>query len=258
MKDRKSKTDVGTLWKNRSGDTFEVLEKLPGKLRKVRFLNIPNYETVVTDTAVQANSVGDPYSPKLCGVGFIGTGIYGSKTHVLEYRIWSDMIRRCYSSKAQEQSNPTYRGCSVNLVWQCFQNFAFWCNTQTGFGKKDFNLDKDIISHGNREYSPLLCRFVPNEINVAFSTNTKYNIEKKLPTGITISKGGKYVVQISTFGRNKEVLRTFNLDEAIGVYKQVREDYIKVLADKWKTEISLDVYEALMSFKESDRRGRNG
>ena len=77
------------------------------------------------------------------------------------YRVWSSMIERCYSAKYQD-SQPTYKGCSVSEEWLTFSNFRAWMVTQDWEGK---HLDKDILFEGNKVYSADTCVFVTPMVN---------------------------------------------------------------------------------------------
>jgi len=77
------------------------------------------------------------------------------------YMKWSCMIMRCYG-KSFLLNNPTYIGCTVCDEWLAFSNFRKWMVKQDWQGKE---LDKDIISQGNKEYSPAACRFISHELN---------------------------------------------------------------------------------------------
>lgn len=77
------------------------------------------------------------------------------------YRVWTDMLKRCYSPKYQSHQ-PTYIGCSVAPEWHSFSTFREWMALQDW---EDKQIDKDIISHGNKVYSPIFCVFVSAELN---------------------------------------------------------------------------------------------
>ena len=77
------------------------------------------------------------------------------------YRVWMDMLQRCYSSKFQER-RPTYKGCSVSKEWITFSKFKAWMEKQQWQGKQ---LDKDILFEGNKVYSKEKCAFVTSEVN---------------------------------------------------------------------------------------------
>jgi len=78
------------------------------------------------------------------------------------YRVWHNMLKRCYSSKLQEKS-PTYKGCSVSEEWLRFSNFKRWMERQDFEGMQ---LDKDILFNGNKVYSAETCVFVTKAVNL--------------------------------------------------------------------------------------------
>ena len=82
------------------------------------------------------------------------------------YRVWVDMLQRCYSTKFQE-CNPTYKGCSVSEEWITFSNFRRWMECQDFEGMQ---LDKDILFEGNKVYSGETCVFVTKAVN-CFTTD---------------------------------------------------------------------------------------
>lgn len=77
------------------------------------------------------------------------------------YRVWYNMIVRCYSSKFQER-NPTYKGCTVSEGWLTFSVFKRWMQCQDWEGKQ---LDKDLLFEGNKVYSAETCVFVTQMVN---------------------------------------------------------------------------------------------
>lgn len=77
------------------------------------------------------------------------------------YRKWYDMLTRCYS-ESYIKSHPTYAGCFVCDEWLTFSNFKRWMESQDWQGRE---LDKDLISCGNKIYSPGNCVFVSKELN---------------------------------------------------------------------------------------------
>lgn len=78
------------------------------------------------------------------------------------YNKWSQMMHRCYDP-VYLKDRPTYEGCEVCPEWHDFNTFARWFhqNYQAGF-----ELDKDILSAGNKVYSPDTCVIVPHYINM--------------------------------------------------------------------------------------------
>lgn len=111
------------------------------------------------------------------------TGAKGRKERCPFYVKWTNMLKRCYSDKYQSR-NPTYIGCSVVGTWLYFSNFRAWMKTQDWQGKE---LDKDLLFHGNKIYSPETCVFVDKSVN------------KLLPDSRAIR--GKYKIGVSFCGR---------------------------------------------------------
>lgn len=66
------------------------------------------------------------------------------------YKKWSSMLERCFS-KSLHKKHPTYIGCTVCNEWLLFSNFRSWMMKQEWVGME---LDKDIISIGNKKYCP--------------------------------------------------------------------------------------------------------
>ena len=77
------------------------------------------------------------------------------------YSRWRNMLMRCYSHNYQVRQ-PTYQGCVVCEDWLIFSVFRKWMETQAWEGKE---LDKDILSLGNKLYSPETCVFVDGRVN---------------------------------------------------------------------------------------------
>ena len=83
------------------------------------------------------------------------------------YRVWHNMLKRCYSTKYQEKM-PTYKGCSVSEEWLRFSNFRRWMEKQDWEGMQ---LDKDLLFEGNKVYSAETCVFVTSMVN-SFTTDS--------------------------------------------------------------------------------------
>lgn len=77
------------------------------------------------------------------------------------YRVWTNMLARCYSIKTQERQSA-YIGCTVSDEWLTFSVFKKWMMTQDWEGNQ---LDKDLLIEGNKVYSPETCVFVTKVVN---------------------------------------------------------------------------------------------
>ena len=98
------------------------------------------------------------------------------------YLTWRNMIMRCYSPGCQEK-HPTYAKCSVVPEWLLFSNFRSWMEGEDWNGKE---LDKDILSPGNKVYGPDLCVFVISRLNAFLTDHGAARGE--WPIGVSIEK----------------------------------------------------------------------
>lgn len=128
------------------------------------------YQKKVHRRGIKDRKIKNPNMPSVFGVGILGDGIYkpslnGVKTK--EYAPWSYMLDRCFSSS--DSRDVSYKDKSISEDWIYFQKFAAWCQGQCGFGLKGWQLDKDLLVHGNKIYSEETCVFLPRSINGALS-----------------------------------------------------------------------------------------
>lgn len=114
------------------------------------------------------------------------------------YRVWSVMIRRC-QDKEYKQKNPTYSKCRVDERWRSFSKFKSWMECQDWKGK---NLDKDILSKGDKVYSPETCVFVHGAVNKFITDSGR--TRGVFPIGVNYHKAsGKFVAQCNNPFKNK-------------------------------------------------------
>ena len=121
--------------------------------------------------------------------------------------LWNKINARCLPGGKYQMTGPSYIG--VTNGFSGFQEFAEWCNQQPGYRAKDslgmfFEIDKDIISLGNKVYSPEYCCFVPRRINSLFTSCRAARGD--LPLGVSfMSKRGKYRAYCNSDGRLKHL-----------------------------------------------------
>jgi hypothetical protein len=143
------------------------------------------------------------------------------------YKRWHHMLERCYSVKYQKNF-PTYTGCSVCAEWLTFSNFKAWMIKQDWQGKC---LDKDLLSQGNKVYSPDMCLFVSNEINVLL-TDSKAT-RGIHPRGVSFNKrNNKFQSELSVNGKPKRLGGFDSPEKAHEVYKKAKYALIKATALK--------------------------
>ena len=197
----------------------------------------PEYDCVVKHIGYKQFKKGwlrCPYEPRCYGVGYLGEGKYkvsenGKLTKV--YNTWKDMLRRCYDEKYQEK-HPTYNACEVCTEWHNFQAFAEWYeNNYYQIEDEVISLDKDILSKGNKIYSPETCVFVPQNINTLFTKCDKSRGND--PIGTSKRPFGNYQVYCNNgYGDYLGVYST--KEEAFKIYKHHKEKIIKEVIDSYE------------------------
>ena len=188
-----------------------------------------------------------PYEPRTFGVGYLGEGEYkmsenGKNTD--GYKIWYDMLRRCYDPKVHERYS-TYKWCIVEEYLLNFQNMGEWIkdNYYEVPGEK-MCLDKDILYKGNKIYSRETCIFVPERINTLFIKRDK--LRGKNPIGVSDLPSGNYRVYCNNeYGKYIYLGSYSTKEEAFQVYKEYKEKVIKEVIDSYKGKIPEPHYSRL-------------
>ena len=199
-------------------------------------------------------SVKSHFTPTVYGVGI--TGLEPTRNEdgeVLDsYKCWNHMLRRCYSAKCQEK-HPTYIDCRVCDKWLYYSNFKKWYDENYyEINNKTSQLDKDVLIKGNKVYSPETCIFVPQFINTLFIKRQK--LRGELPIGVCFDKvSKKYKAKLSVFKDGRSTTKNLGYyntpNEAFEAYKKAKENYIKEIADEYKDEIPVELYEAMYSYR---------
>ncbi len=147
----------------------------------------------------------------------------------LAHKYYRNMNRR--TKPHWNYNKPTYQDCSISEDFSYFHLFYEWCVIQVGFGLEDYQLDKDILVKGNKEYTSTLCVFVPPVINnfILFKENTN----RKYMFGV-MKAGNSYRGNISKFGATIKSKSFSSEMEAHQWYIQQKNLYAKEIADKIK------------------------
>lgn len=239
--------EVGSLVKTNNFGYILITRYVSSREVYSKFIDT-GYEVKTTMQQLLKGNINDRLKPTVFGVGVIGEclTVDSCGNRLKEYQVWKGMLERCYSDKFQAKK-PTYKGCIVSENFKYFPYFKEWCNKQIGFDQVGWHLDKDILSKGNKVYSEDTCCFVPQEIN---SLLVRSNATRgKYPLGVSyLTRLGVFEASVSLGGRNKRIGRFYNAQEAFYAYKEVKESYIKEVANKWKYRIDPRVYNALMSW----------
>lgn len=192
-----------------------------------------------------------PYEPRIYNIAYLGEGLYKAYENGIitkEYRIWKNMLMRCYDDKYLKKF-PAYKDCTVCDEWLNFQNFAKWLNENYyTVNKETMCLDKDILIKENKVYSPDTCLIVPERINLLFVNN---KIKRgKYPIGVAYTERNKKYQAKCSIGKCQKFLGYYNTpEEAFQAYKNYKENHIKQIADQYKDLIPEILYNAMYEYE---------
>ena len=181
---------------------------------------------------------------KVCGVGVADIR---KKDNLVVYKIWQNMLNRCYNQKVQEKK-PTYIGCSVAEEWHRLSNFNAWFLYSNY--KPGLQLDKDITNKLNKVYGPDSCSFVSSRVNKLITDAVA--ARGKWPVGVSFNKpADKFKAKISISGKLKHLGYFSTQEAAFSAYKIAKEAEIKRVATEELAagNITKAVYEALMKWE---------
>lgn len=166
------------------------------------------------------------------------------------YKIWCNVLKRSYDEKYKIE-HPTYLDVCCCEEWKLYSNFEIWYNNNYyELGDEQMSIDKDILFKGNKIYSAETCIFAPQRINALF---TKNNANRNYLLGVyKVEKYNKFSSKVSK-GECSEFLGYFNTEEeAFNSYKMSKENYIKEVADEYKSKypnFPQKLYDALYSYQ---------
>ena len=240
---------VSVVCKSKLSGDFKILKYNDATNVEIQFLKT-GYVTAVRLGDIKNGNVKDPYSPSVYGIGILGTKYPTTINGVLtkEYMLWKSMLQRCYSD-SYKKKKPTYEGCECSENFKSYEYFYEWCNKQIGFSNKGWQLDKDLLTKGNKVYSEYSCIFIPKEVNTLL---TKRGVSRgEHPIGVYWHNTKKaFVAQVNRNKGKQKHLGLFKTEiEAFNAYKVAKEAFVKEQAEKWKSQIDIRAYNALMSYE---------
>ena len=111
-------------------------------------------------------------------------------------------------------------------------------------------MGKDLLFKGNKHYSKDTCCFLPIEIN---SLMVMHRSSRGVyPSGVYFRKRQPkrpYCAVIRRGGIVKTLGNYSTPEKAFIAYKEAKEAYIKEVANKWKDQIDVRAYNALMNYQ---------
>lgn len=103
-----------------------------------------------------------------------GYRVDGVQVQLPLYAVWRAMQQRCKPQYWVKRKH--YSGTSCSESFNSWDYFYEWAVIQAGYGcfddkGKPFELDKDLLSEGDKVYSENTCCFLPRELNQALAMN---------------------------------------------------------------------------------------
>lgn len=240
---------IGEVSYTKYGTKAIIIEYINCKKVLVEFQDQYKYSYYTSYTNFQNGMLTNPYECRnKNGIGFLGVGKYNSKEHKEAYRKWKAILDRCIRSDYSNKSISSYKDCSVCEEWLNFQNFAKWFYENKYKCSEPLCVDKDILVHGNKLYSPDTCLLVPQRINLLFVKEKGHR--GNLPIGVQkYKKENSYISTFSTLN-GCVYLGVFNSQsKAFTAYKSKKELYIKQIAEEYKNKIPEKLYNAMYSYE---------
>ena len=232
-----------------------ITEYINNKNVIIEFQDAHKYKYSVTYMHFKNGTIHNPFDKSIYGMGYIGVGKYDhiskSNKELLHcYQIWNKIFERCYITNRTNRQ-ASYDDCDVCEEWHCFQNFADWyMDNKYDVENEKLCVDKDILVHGNRIYSPTTCLLVPNRVNSLFAKS--YAIRGDLPIGVSYYwyDSSRYLSSMKVDDRKTYQIGIFESPiDAFNAYKVEKEKYIKKVADDYKHIIPQNVYEAMYNYE---------
>lgn len=244
---------LGEIKMNNSGTPMQIIRYNTSEDIDVMFLDEHKYvRTHSTYNNFNTGGIKNPFDKNVYGIGYIGLGNHAikiGKEKTQPYRVWHELIARCYAEKKKDKYPSYYDISTICEEWKCYQRFADWYEQEKYECEGRLHLDKDILYAGNKVYSPYTCLLVLQRINMLFSNKPN---NRGLPNGIVqYSKG--YIAKYC----GEEIGRYPTLEEAYSAYAKEKEIAIKRVADEYKEVIPEKVYKALYDYKVDIRNDKN-
>lgn len=240
---------TGEISYTKNGTPAKIVEYIHKNKVLVEFQDEYKYRYYTKYDYFKKGTMTNPYECRNTGgIGFIGVGEYNSIKDCEPYAKWRHIIRRGTESIKKGYSELSYIGCTVCEEWLNFQNFAKWYYDNIYECNETICVDKDILGHGQKHYSPQTCLLVPERINLLFIKEKGHR--KDLPIGVSYSKSrNKYESFFSVYGCNTFLGSYDTPEDAFAAYKKAKERFIKQMADDYKDIIPKKVYDALYNYE---------
>lgn len=132
------------------------------------------------------------------------------------YIVWDSMIQRCYNPNNNSYNSYGGRGVHICEEWKVdFTVFYEWAKDKW---QKGLQLDKDIITKGNKIYSPTTCCFVTRRKN---QRNRRNNIMLEYGGKIQSMADWADEINIGYDTLRYKIKRGYTIEQVIHIEKQI-------------------------------------
>lgn len=175
---------VGDIFESKNDGEFKILENERWDRVVIKFNS--GYIGLITRNQIKLGKVKDYFKPTYFGVGFVGRRGLTKKDRksTTIFNRWKNMLSRCYNPSDVSYKNYGGNGVYVCKDWHNLSNYINWINN---FNIKGMDVDKDILSYGEKYYSPETCKVVYHKENCDFSMSKMYTFNNPLGELVVIS-----------------------------------------------------------------------
>lgn len=172
---------IGRVYDSNNFGKFKIISEVDKNETKDRRFEIEfldtGYKTISSYTAIRHGNVKDKMFPNIAGVGFIGSDIKITADPITFalYKVWNDMINRCYNTNDYDYYLYGAIGIKVEESWFNFSTFLNDSKQLPGYNFKlefpeEYQLDKDYlqlhIPKEQRIYSKSTCMWISKFDNI--------------------------------------------------------------------------------------------
>ena len=142
------------------------------------------------------------------------------------------------NGSVQNTYGKSYSGVSCSSLFSDAQLFSDWAVTQYGWSL-GYQLEKDLLVDGNREYGEDVCCFLPQCIN---------NVIKSSSSGTVVANGDFFSVFASLNGNRIALGKYGSKEEAEETALNFKRKRLYKLAQEYRESIDPRAYERLLNY----------
>lgn len=157
----------------------------------------------------------------------------------LGFGYWHDMRRR--TSATDRLKNESYADAVICAEWSTFEEFSKWFVIQPR--QDGWVLDKDLLSEGQKVYSPDTCCFLPREINQMLVCSRR---DSGGFPGV-YARGNRFLARVRARNQRIHVGSYSTQKEALSAYLQAKSEILAREAESYRSSLDPRAYAALKS-----------